>query len=189
MSLEQAILDHAAAIRELAAAMTGSGRRVGMPAALAAPYIGGTGQAEVNAALDRDDKVQQAKDAELEAAVAKVEDEATMTRSTPRAQIDAALAAARAEKAAEAKKAAGSKTAPAAPAAPSTSAPAAPSEPGASLDYAKDVKPTLVELVKIRTRDALVGLLAKYEAKNGESLTAEQLPLILADAQALIKGE
>lgn len=56
----------------------------------------------------------------------------------------------------------------------------------APLDYAKDVKPVLLALVKAKQKPALVDLLAKYNAKNGEQIKADDFAAIVADANALI---
>lgn len=56
----------------------------------------------------------------------------------------------------------------------------------APLDYAKDVKPVLLALVKAKKKPALVDLLAKYNAKNGEQIRADDFAAIVADANALI---
>lgn len=59
-------------------------------------------------------------------------------------------------------------------------------EPVAQLDYKADVKPTLLKLNQEKGRDALSGLLKKYNAPNGDKIKPEDLGAILADAQTLL---
>jgi len=77
---------------------------------------------------------------------------------------------------------------------PTAAAPeTAPAEKAASsakpLDYAKDIQPRFLELVKVKGRDAAVGVIRKFSptaAKLSEAITAEQYAEALATINALL---
>jgi hypothetical protein len=160
MSLENAILEHAAAIRELVAAMVSKGAVLG-PKVVMTP-----------AAVEMIADMQPIKtgDAEVEQSVQKVE-AAAEEESPKRKAINEALAAARAASAAK-EKAPEPKDEEPAPAA-------------AAIDYKTQVYPKLVELGKGKGRAAVVGLLAEFDAKNGDQLKPEQYAKVLARAAEL----
>lgn len=162
MSIENAITDHAAALRELAAAIratVGSGAITKLAACVE--------EVKPAAALVKADP-------ELDAAVAKVEADAKAEQkkvmemveadrkpTTAKEAINVALAAAKAAKAEK----------------------AAPAEP-VTLDWENDVRPVLVSVGK--QRDVLVALMAKYDVPKGGKAPAEKWADLLAEANAII---
>lgn len=54
------------------------------------------------------------------------------------------------------------------------------------LDYKKDVKPVLLQLFKGKGQSALADLLKEFGVPNGDKLTTEQLPKVLARANELL---
>lgn len=168
MSIENAIADHAAAIRELAAAIRGAASSNLATAGALTTMADLTTQneraaeAEVEAA---DSKVEADAKAKQQAVMAAVEADRKPTAA--RAAIEDALAKARAEKA----------------------KPAAeddiPPELGAtSLDWDKDVRPALLAVGK--DRDALVKLMGKYEVPKGGKAPTEKWADLLAEANAIV---
>lgn len=164
MSIEQAITDHAAAIRELAAAIRGS-------ASSNLATAPGTGAARIPDAEDADTieadvtKVETDAKAEQKRVMAAVE--ADRKPTTTRAAIEGALAEARKAKAAPA------------PAAAEEDDPL-----GDALDWDKDVRPALLAVGK--DRDALVKLMAKYDVPKGGKAPAEKWADLLAEANAIV---
>jgi lipopolysaccharide biosynthesis regulator YciM len=171
MSMEQAILEHAGALRELAAAvksMGDSGRVTGFRPELAAPY--------------GDEKVAEVKDAVLEQAIkdgaesARAEvvkaDKKVPNDETIAAMKEAEQIVANREKADAELEAAVSKV----------------EEESKAIDYKTDVRPVLLALAKKAGQPALKDLLTKYGAATGDKLTADQFAGIVADANALIAG-
>lgn len=168
MSMENAILEHAAALRELSAAIkamyAGRADALGLPA-----DQGGiiAGQVEQVAALPADAprtvEGKAAKGPELENVVAKVEADAKNDAATAPRPADAA--------------------------APNASAPVAPSDTGdaeaAPLDYAKDVKPLLLAAIKKGKRADIEAHLAEHGVKRADELPVEKLPELFALAQKL----
>jgi hypothetical protein len=55
-----------------------------------------------------------------------------------------------------------------------------------ALDYAKDVKPVLINVSKVKGRDALIALLAKFGAAKGDELPAAKLNDVLSNANELL---
>jgi hypothetical protein len=53
------------------------------------------------------------------------------------------------------------------------------------LDYARDVKPTVLKLAA-QSRDALLAILAKYGAEKGPQVKPEDLAAFFADVQAAL---
>lgn len=157
MSMEQAILEHAAAIRELAAALTQR----------SAPLTALANQAEstikmVEQTLTGGNRILTG-DSEVEKDVQKVDAEAKKEiagKADPKP--DASGAAEQAD----------------------TKAGAQPSD-AKPLDYLKDVAPTLNKLAKAN-RDGLVALFAKYGAKKGAELKAEDYASVLGEATELL---
>lgn len=166
MSLEQAIIEHAAAIRELATALTQR----------AAPLMALADEAQAAIREIKESAIATG-DAEVEKDVQKADAE---KESPARAAINAALEAARAKKEADPKPDASgaAKT----KATPDGAQSAADDKP---LDYLKDVAPTLNKLAKAN-RDALVALFAKYGAKKGAELKAEDYAAVLGEATELL---
>ena len=167
MSLENAIADHAAAIRELAAAILGTAsaaRVTGMLPAMEAAYgkteVKGTKQSEAA-------KNQEAIEAEreLEKSVAKVEAAAKN----------------------EGKSAAGTATAAADTQTTAGAADTATDAAQTSYDYAKDVAPVLTKVAQ-KSRDSLVALLAKFGAKKGNEIKADDYAAVLGAANELLAG-
>jgi hypothetical protein len=156
MSMENAILELAAAIRELA----GSGQRItGMAPALAAPC--GAAHVAVNEVSAQQQAEQLKPDAELEEAVQKVE------------------AAAKEEKKAD-------KPVPKKEEVKAETKVEEPASAAEAIDYKTQVYPKLVELGKGKGRAAVVGLLAEFDAKNGDQLKPEQYSAVLARAAELV---
>jgi cytoskeletal protein RodZ len=176
MSLEQAITDHAAAIRELAAAILG---RVSAATISTAPGHS-IAQAAAKAASKTEPTDAQI-DAEIDAAVTKVEADAKPNAA--RAVIEQKLAEARAAK--NAGSAAGTATAAADTQTTAGAADIATAEAQTSYDYAKDVAPVLTKVAQ-KSRDSLVALLATFGAKKGNELKPEQYIAVLADANKLL---
>lgn len=161
MSMEQAIFELAAAIRHLA----DSNREI---ASASAPLITVRGSAANVEATS--------KDAELETAVAKVETDAAAAQKEAMALAEAdRKAAAKAGAQAALDKAAAEKA-----------KPADDDLLGAEveLDWAKDVRPVLLQVGK--DRPALVALMAKYGVPAGGSLEADKRPALLAEANAIL---
>jgi hypothetical protein len=158
MSIENCILELAAAIRELAAsnlATAGDTRHVGVLAALTAPYGKKADTIEQDVAkVESDAKAAQQK------AMDKV--------STGKAEIAAALEKAKAEKEA-------AKPAP---------APEPEDDPldAAPLDWNNDIRPVLLKTGK----DELTKLMAKYEIPKGGKAPAEKWADLLAEANAIV---
>jgi hypothetical protein len=171
MSIELSIQDHAAAIRELAAAIRGaaSSNLATAPATVGAR--GYTSNPPAEDTIEQDvAKVETDAKAKQQAAMAAVEADRKPANQT-RAAIETALA--------EARKA---KEAPA-PAAVEEDDPLADSAP---LDYEKDVKPLLIKVGKDKT--ALVALLEKFGAKKGDQIAAADYAAVVAAANAIIGG-
>lgn len=61
-------------------------------------------------------------------------------------------------------------------------------EDSKALDYKTDVRPVLLALAKKAGQPALKDLLTKYGAATGDKLTPDQFAGIVADANALIAG-
>ena len=194
MSLEQAITDHAAAIRELAAAILGRvsaatistapGHSIAQAAAKVASKAELT-DAQIDAEIDAADKKAMAdKDAaDLKSDVEKVEADAKPNAT--RAVIEQKLAEARAAK--NAASAAGTVTAAADTQTTAGAADTATAEAQTSYDYTKDVAPVLTKVAQ-ESRDKLVALLAKFGAKKGNELKADDYAAVLAAANELLAG-
>ena len=130
----------------------------------------------------------------LKGAAPEAEEKPRRRRRT-KAEIEADEAAARAAENKAEDKAAPAATAPApAPAAtapapaPAATAPTAPAAPAAgTLDYAKDVRPKIMEASQSKDvgMEKVVELLAKYGAKRGQDIPVEKLPAFLADLTKL----
>lgn len=189
MSMEQAILEHAGALRELAAAIksiSGDSAKV-YGAYIAQGFAVPDGDAKTEAenkqaALEakaavkakaaelaeaRTERVAATKEAAAQDAKANEQDDPQMTRAIPREELQAALKAAK-EKAELDK--------------------AVEQVEQAALDYKKDVYPVLLQVSKIKGKEALRGLLDQFGAKTGDSLKADQFAAIVADGYALLAG-
>lgn len=167
MSLEQAITDHAAAIRELAAAnlevaaiMTATIKSQLAQAAISAPIGHAQGDDHMLTAAALRDK----KAADLEKSVAKVE---------AAAKNEGKSAAGTATPAADTQNTAGA-------------ADTATAEAQTSYDYAKDVQPLLVKVGK--NRDQLVALLKSFGAAKGADIKPADYAAVIAKANELIAG-
>lgn len=190
MSIESVFTDLAAAIRELAqsnikAAQINADSTVALASAyqgsMAAYATGGNPllieQAPGNLTPGLD-VAATPPDEEIEKAVQQVESEATMTRAIPKAELQAALDAAKAE----AKKnagAAGTQTSTGADTAGYATAPAA-------LDYEKDVKPVLVQLASAKGKPELTKLVKSFGVDKANEIKPELLADVVAQAQALM---
>lgn len=191
MSLEQAINEHAAAIRELAAAirLTTSAGGNGFSTADQLKYD------------QEQEALAVAKEAELEKAVAKLEADAKAEQAKVMAKVEAdrkpntakeavteALAKAKAEKEAADKVAFDAKTAEMKKANDARDAADAAKEAdpldAAPLHWDNDVRPALLAVGK--DRDALVKLMAKYEVPKGGKAPAEKWADLLAEANAIV---
>lgn len=162
MSMENAILDHAAALRELSVAIRESAdaTRQGNEGYKAAIVAYATASAPVG--IPANDKpypdskpgaVEVKPDAEIEQAVQKVEADAKVTALPD----DTAANTAEVEK---------------------QNAPA-------DLEYAKDVRPVLLAAIKKAGKDTVAAMLSTFGVDKADKLTAEQLPAALAAAQKL----
>lgn len=181
MSMENAILEHAAALRELSASIkamhAGRGDALALPASqgglvnqvvekAAADAAKGEAtsparqaiQAALDAAKAGSTKAAGKPDAELEQAVQKVEDSA----AAEKARIDADT------KAAEANRTEVHLEAP------------------ADLDYAKDVRPVLLAAIKAAGKDTVATMLKTFGVEKADQLKPAQLPGAVAEAQKLI---
>lgn len=165
MSIENAILELAAAIRELAASNLSNqaGSHIARALMTVSTPAADTIEQDV-AKVETDAKAEQKK------VMAQVE--ADRKPSPAKEAVQRALDAAKAEKEAE-KEAA--KPAPVVEEDPLNAAP---------LDYDKDVKPKLKDVGK--NRDELGLLLKEFGVSNGGQLTAEQFPKILARANEIL---
>lgn len=161
MSIEQAITDHAAAIRELAAAIKSAyqgGATISMLSAVGALTADSIEQDVTK--VETDAKAEQKKVMEQVAADRKP--------STAKEAVADALARAKAEKEA------------AAPAVEEDD----PLGGEPDLDWDKDVRPALLAVGK--DRDALVKLMAKYDVPKGGKAPAEKWADLLAEANAIV---
>lgn len=166
MSMENAILDHAAALRELSAAI--KEMNAGRAAALQFSVGPMAQQAEkaVKAHVQEivgDKYVVETKDAELEQAVQKVEGAA---KADAQKTVDEADAKSAAVKAAEQEAEAAAFDAP-------------------NLDYAKDVRPVLLAAIKKAGKDTVAAMLKTFGVEKADKLTVDQLPAVLVEAQKL----
>lgn len=178
MSLEQAITDHAAAIRELAAAILG---RVSAATISTAP---GHSIAQAAAKVASKAELTDAQiDAEIDAAVTQVEADAKPNAT--RAVIEQKLAEARAAK--NAGSAAGTATAAADTQTTAGAVDTATDTAQTSYDYTKDVAPVLTKVAQ-KSRDSLVALLAKFGAKKGNEIKADDYAAVLGAANELLAG-
>lgn len=168
MTLENAILTLAAAMEKVAEsnhalAAAGTNQAIAIAETAVAELRSVTGSAQSHDVAAAVSAPAAAKDADLEKAAAKVEQEAkaeAAKHATAKEAVQAALAAAKAEeKPAEA----------------------------VTLTYAADIAPRLIELGK-KNRDALVELLREFGAKNGPGLKDSDYPAVLAKANALLAG-
>jgi CBS domain-containing protein len=177
MSMEQAILEHAGALRELAAAIKSTG--VPFSSAMTiAPVTNGEVR-KLKGTITEGDPIQ-AKAAELaeartERVAATKEAAAQGAKANEKplksdAEIEAALDKIE-QKAKDVAKVLGIDD-----------------TEQAALDYKKDVYPVLLQVSKIKGKEALRGLLDKFGAKTGDSLKADQFAAIVADGNALLAG-
>lgn len=157
MSIEQAITDHAAAIRELAAAIRGTA--TSNLATAGAALTTNTIEADVKK-VETDAKAEQKRVMEQVATDRKP--------STAKEAVAVALTKAKAEKEAAAKK-------------EDDDLLGAAVDP---LDWDKDVRPALLAVGK--DRDALVKLMAKYDVPKGGKAPAEKWADLLAEANAIV---
>lgn len=165
MSIENAILELAAAIRELAASNPASAGRFS---------LGGRGvykgmsplAAEIVGAIVGDTIEQDVTKVETDAKAA--QQKAMDKVSTGKAEIAAALEKAKAEE----------------EAAKPTPEPEDDPLDAAPLDWDKDVRPALLAVGK--DRDALVKLMGKYEVPKGGKAPAEKWADLLAEANAIV---
>lgn len=172
MSLEQAITDHAAAIRELAAAISGDAaarlRKAGMMVGIHLQEAMESGRKLKEATTDTTDTIGQ--DVTKVETDAKAQQEKVMKmveadrKSAAKQAVADALAKAEAEKA----------------------KPVEEDDPldAAPLDWDKDVRPALLAVGK--DRDALVKLMAKYDVPKGGKAPAEKWADLLAEANAIV---
>lgn len=168
MGIEQAITDHAAAIRELAAAIRGAAS-----SNLATAVVGDPALVAMR---------QEHEAAELEKSVTKVENEAKAEHKKVMAMVEADRKSAAKQAVAEALTKAKAEKEAAKPA----SAPEPEDDPldAALLDWDKDVRPALLAVGK--DRDALVKLMAKYDVPKGGKAPAEKWADLLAEANAIV---
>lgn len=165
MSIENAILEHAAAVRELSASI--KAMYAGRADALALPasqggLVGAAVQAAESAGLGTVVRAaaeigatKPQKDVELEQAAQKVEADAKIEEENSRhAERDEQ---AQKEEAAEL----------------------------AVLVYEKDVRPVLLAAIKKAGKDKVAEMLARYGVDKADKLKPEQLPAVLAEAQKL----
>lgn len=175
MSMEQAILEHAGALRELAAAIKSIGTAQ-VAISGAAAIVHEFEQSHVTPAVKAQKEAH-------EAALKGVTREESADKAAP----------------AEAKKDVQAEPSPAEPAAQTAKIQVAPSdeleaavskveEESKALDYKTDVRPVLLALAKKAGQPALKDLLTKYGAATGDKLTADQFAGIVADANKLIAG-
>ena len=178
MSLEQAITDHAAAIRELAAAILGrasAAHVTGMLPIVEAQY-GEAGYDHAKAAQEADKEIA-AKVAAKEKADEQAKQKAELEKSVTKVEAAAKNAAS----------AAGTATAAADTQTTAGAADTATAEAQTSYDYTKDVAPVLTKVAQ-ESRDKLVALLASFGAKKGNELKPEQYAAVLAAAKPIIGG-
>lgn len=177
MSMEDAINNHAMALRELSAAI--KAMHAGRADALALPADqGGIGDVvREKVPLDTPPQKKEGVDAELEQAVSKVEDDATLTRSIPREEIEAAVAEAeRKQRAADAaemdriNKAKGDQGG---------------AEQAPELDYAKDVRPVLLAVIKKVGKEKVAEIVKAFGVEKADQVPADKLAALLEQAQKL----
>lgn len=189
MSLEDCIKDHAAAIRELAAAILGTASATRITVGHG-PKIKGTitepTDAQIDAEIDAADKKA------IGNAIAEVKGttkaEAAKNQEALEAERELEKDVAKVEAAAKnAASAAGTATAAADTQTTAGAADTATAEAQTSYDYAKDVAPVLTKVAQ-KSRDNLVALLAKFGAKRGNELKADDYAAVLADANKLLAG-
>lgn len=169
MSLENAILEHAAAIRTLAENIVLAAVSRNKDAALLLESNRAIANGQIAAALG-------------DAATA-VADVVKETGAQPDPELEKAVAnveaAVKDMAESEAKKPAGAAESKA-PANTAGSATAPDTTDAAPLDYAKDVTPKLLAFIKAHGKPAFVQLLSEFGATSGAQLKPEQYPAILA---------
>lgn len=169
MGIEQAILELAAAIRELAASNLAS---AGSPAHAAA-YETAQHNKEMNALCAADTIEQDV--AKVEADAKAAQQKAMDKVSTGKAEIAAALEKAKAEKEPKLDQSRALKDAELPKDDPLDAAP---------LDWDKDVRPALLAVGK--DRDALVKLMGKYDVPKGGKAPVEKWADLLAEANSIV---
>lgn len=156
MSMEQAILEHAGALRELAAAIKSTGgadlRKAEMMAGVHLQEAMGAGRELKEKAAELAEARTERVAATKEAAAQDAKANEKPTEVKPDAELDKAV-----EQVEQ-----------------------------AALDYKKDVYPVLLQVSKTKGKEALRGLLDKFGAKTGDSLKADQFAAIVADGNALL---
>lgn len=169
MSLEQAILDHAAAIRELAAAFVQSQQNSAAALAkLQEAYAAGTPREEAAAN-------QAQRDAEIEA-VQKV-DADDIKKAVEKVEADAKAETGKSDAGSAAQQPSGD------------TAGSAKEKAGIeqkALDYETDVKPVLVKLASAKGKDELTKLIKSFGVAKATELNAEQLAQALDQAKKLL---
>jgi len=110
------------------------------------------------------------KDAEVETAVKQVEEDAKQ-ETKPKAEVKKSAAGAVAKEA------------------PAPSVGSAKEPESAPLDYTKDVQPLLVELGKVKGREAVKNLLTKFGVAKGNELKADQFDDVVAEANTLMAAD
>lgn len=158
MSMENAILEHAAALRELSAAIkamyAGRGRALALPLdddAETANHQCDFGADDKTSSAPDETSTKQQKDAELEKAVAKVEADAkkeTADEGSPTGTVDHG-------------------------------------DEDKVLNYEKDVRPLLLAAIKKGKRGEIEAFLAGEGVKKADELPAEKLPALFDLAQKL----
>lgn len=180
MSLEQAITDHAAAIRELAAAIKSAYQAGATISAVSA--VGA-----LTTTIEQDvTKVETDAKAEQKKVMAQVEADrkpSTAKEAVADALADA-LAAAKADKEAAAKKAESETATQNAQSQGAGQDSDDPLDTPAEIDYETDIKPRLIMLGK--DKSALVALLGKYNAKKGTDIAKSDYAAIYHEAGDLI---
>lgn len=179
MSLENAILEHAAAIRELAAAFIqlsqvgapvsqlreayAAGKDVGKSVGARGPTADEKPRGTTkNEAADNQAKIEAERDAELEQAVTRVEADAKKNAGAADTQTSTAGDTA------------GSATG------------AAGTEQAEPLSYEKDVKPLLVEYARVTDKDTMTKYVRSFGVQKAPELPADKFAEIIAGAKNLI---
>lgn len=171
MSIENAILELAAAIRHLAASNVG---QLQADLKKSQMMVG----VHLQEAMESGRKLKEATSDTIEQDVTKVETDAKAEKQSAAKQAIA--------DALELAKAAKAKEAAAAPVVEETDPLLGDGGAAAELDYEKDVKPLLVKVGK--DKQQLVELLGKFNAKNGAGIAKADYPAVVAAANKIIGG-
>lgn len=180
MSMEQAILEHASALRELSAAI--KSMYAGRAGALAIGLdLGGASDTSVVTAENKASIKNGGREMGADEAAALRKGNAERAEVKPDAELEKAVSKVEKDAKPEAKKPEEKTVTQTEPSQDDGQG----SDDGLTeLSYTADVRPVLLKLNKAKGADTLKALLKKFGAATGDKLTADQFVAVLADANA-----